>query len=468
MLFNSYVFIFALLPITLLGYYVLNHFHKFTVSKIWVILASLIFYGYFTPQYCLIILGSIIVNYCFHYILTNPHASKNSVYRKTIFIAGIFCNLGLLFYFKYFNFFLDNINTIFRTSIQYHKILLPLGISFFTFQQLSVIIDSYTGKTSLYNPIDYALYIAFFPQLVAGPIVLHEELIPQFQDPAKKVFNPESFMHGVRYFSIGLAKKVLIADILGQAVQVGFDNYRGLNSFSALFVMLSYTLQIYFDFSGYSDMARGIGYMFNVTLPINFDSPYKAKNIDDFWKRWHITLTRFFTTYLYIPLGGNRKGKIRTYCNVLIVFLVSGLWHGANWTFILWGFLHGIASVIYRMFKKFFDRLPAFLTGCMTFVFVNIAWVIFRSDSILESKYFLGHLLKGGAGLLLPEIQSVFPVNAYLFLLVGLLLTFFAKNTHEIVHQTRVRALSVIMDVLLLTLSIISLSQISTFLYYNF
>lgn len=468
MLFNSYVFIFAFLPVTLLGYYVFNHFRQFTLAKVWVVLASLFFYSYFVPRYCLIILGSIVVNYCFHSTLTVSRYRQKAVLRKTVFIAGIVFNLGVLFYFKYFNFFLDNVNTIFRTSLSYHQVLLPLGISFFTFQQLSLLIDSYTGKAPYYQLIDYALYIAFFPQLVAGPIVLHEELIPQFQDPAKKSFQPENFMNGIRYFTMGLSKKVLLADILGQAVTVGFENYRGLNSFSAFFVMLSYTLQIYFDFSGYSDMARGLGYLFNITLPINFNSPYKAKNIQEFWKRWHITLTRFFTTYLYIPLGGNRKRTARTYCNVLLVFLLSGLWHGANWTFVLWGLLHGVANVIYRMFRKFFDRLPAFLTGCMTFAFVNIAWVIFRSDSILESKYFFGHLLKGGPGLLLPEIQQVFPINGYLFLLGALLLTFFAKNTHELVHQTRARALFAIVDVILLTLSVISLSQISTFLYYNF
>ena len=308
LLFNSYIFIFLFLPVTLLGYFFINKF-SFFFGKLWLLGMSLWFYAYFNIKYLPIITGSILLNYAFNRLI----AASGSPFRKKIWlVVALAANIGVLFYFKYYDFFIGNINAVFKTSFSFHRLILPLGISFFTFQQLSYVIDCYRGEVPDYKILDYALFVTFFPQLIAGPIVTHDEIVPQFEDPAKKHADFENLSSGIMAFSFGLAKKVLLADTFGNAVNWGFSNSSELNSGSALLVMLFYTFQIYFDFSGYCDMATGIGLMFNIDIAVNFDSPYRAYTISDFWKRWHITLTRFFTRYLYIPLGGSRKGKIRT------------------------------------------------------------------------------------------------------------------------------------------------------------
>lgn len=334
MLFNSYVFILCFLPLTLLGYFALNKCSKFECAKVYLILMSFLFYGYFNPYYILIILSSILVNY---FLGTSLTKSNNSGRSQFFLGVGIAFNVGILFYYKYLDFFIENINVIFQQDFNLLYIVLPLGISFFTFQQLSYIIDCYNKTVPNYNLLDYSLFVTFFPQLVAGPIVLHSEMVPQFADVLKKKINWDNMSKGLYALSFGLAKKVLLADTFGVFVNWGYENITSLNSFDTILIILGYTLQIYFDFSGYCDMATGIGYMFNIKLPMNFNSPYRAINILDFWRRWHITLTRFFTTYIYLPLGGSRNGKWVTYRNVMIVFLVSGIWHGANWTFVIWG-----------------------------------------------------------------------------------------------------------------------------------
>lgn len=236
-------------------------------------------------------------------------------------------------------------NAVFGSSFELKNIVLPLGISFFTFRQISYIVDSYRGETKGYTFWDYAFFVSFFPQLVAGPIVMYNEIIPKFRKPGNWHVVVENFSKGIYIFAIGLFKKVIIADRFGKAVTYGFGNIEILSSMEALVVSLSYTFQLYFDFSGYCDMASGIGYMFNIELPQNFNSPYNAKSIAEFWDRWHMSLTRFLRNYVYIPLGGNQRGKLRTYVNIMVVYLIGGIWHGANWTFILWGMLHGGLSV---------------------------------------------------------------------------------------------------------------------------
>lgn len=338
MLYNSYIFIFAYLPIVLIGWYTLNRLKVYNAALWWLVISSLFFYGYFNWSYLPIIIISVIVNYVLSmFIRPDGKYSLDNKIRKLLLISGLLGNIAVLFYYKYFDFFVQNINALFKTDFAMLNLLLPLGISFFTFQQISYIVDSYKGKQSNCSILEYSLFVTYFPQLIAGPIVLHSEVIPQFQNIKNRSFSSDNFAKGLCAFSIGLAKKVLVADTFAKAADYGFSHIEGLGTVNALIVMLSYTFQIYFDFSGYCDMATGIGKFFNIDLPMNFNSPYKAITITDFWKRWHMTMTRFFTTYVYIPLGGSRKGKIRTYINVMIVFLVSGLWHGANWTFILWG-----------------------------------------------------------------------------------------------------------------------------------
>jgi alginate O-acetyltransferase complex protein AlgI len=259
---------------------------------------SLYFYGYFNPKYLWIILISILFNFAVYRILGRISLSAS---RKIFLVLAVLFNLGILFYFKYFDFYLENVNALFRTNFVLKKLVLPLGISFFTFQQLSFVIDAYKGKVPKYDLICYASFVTFFPQLIAGPIVTHDELVPQFFNHDKKAFSWEHFSQGVYLFQIGLSKKVLIADVFGNAVNWGFSNIDKLDSTNAILTVLAYTIQIYFDFSGYCDMASGVGRMMNLELPVNFDSPYKALTIIEFWERWHITLTRFFTRYIYIP-----------------------------------------------------------------------------------------------------------------------------------------------------------------------
>ncbi len=309
MLFNSYVFVLAFLPITLIGYYSFNKIPNVgnAIAKSWLLAASLFFYGYFNWSYLAIIVISIAVNYILSQIMLR---SDKTLYRKIAYALGLILNIGCLFYYKYYDFFISNINAVFKTSFMLTNVILPLGISFFTFQQLSYVIDSYQKKVPQYNILDYSLFVTFFPQLIAGPIVLHNEVVPQFADKTNQRFNYDNFGKGIYAFSIGLAKKVLLADTFGIIANWGFGTIDTLGTVNAFLVMLAYTLQIYLDFSGYSDMAIGLGYMFNIELPMNFNSPYKAITVVDFWKRWHITLTRFFTAYIYIPLGGNRGGVL--------------------------------------------------------------------------------------------------------------------------------------------------------------
>lgn len=334
MLFNSYIFVLCFLPVCITGWFALNHIKKFVLAELFLLGMSLWFYGFFNMDYLYIIIISMLFNYAVYKVLLR----YDSWYvRNTALVVAVFFNIGLLFYFKYYDFFVENINYVFRSDFTLHYLVLPLGISFFTFQQLSFIIDTYKKEVGNYNFLTYALFVTYFPQLIAGPIVTHDELVPQFADESRKALNWSNLSRGFYLFVLGLAKKVLIADTFGNAANWGFANISELDSVNAVLVMLSYTIQIYFDFSGYSDMAIGIAKMMNIDLPINFNSPYKSLTITEFWDRWHITLTRFFTKYIYIPLGGSRKGKIRAYINTIIIFLISGLWHGANWTFIVWG-----------------------------------------------------------------------------------------------------------------------------------
>ena len=421
MLFNSYVFVFLFFPTVFLLYFSLNHFKKYEWAKVFLIVASLYFYGYFNWTYLLIIVSSIILNYVFSRILLSKRSS--SALKKLTFSVAMCLNIGSLGIFKYYDFFVENINAVFHTNFILLNILLPLGISFFTFQQLSYIIDSYKGDVPKYSFFDYALFVSYFPQLIAGPIVTHDEMVPQFADISKKKFNTDNFACGLYGFALGLGKKVIIADTFGLVVDSAFADVSGLGTLNAIFVMLSYTFQIYFDFSGYSDMSMGIGKMMNIEITQNFNSPYKAIGIVDFWKRWHITLTRFFTRYIYIPLGGNRKGEARTYMNIMIVYLVSGIWHGANWTFIIWGVLHGAASILTRFIDKKTglvsqekSRLLKIVLWSLTFVFLNLTWVIFRADSVAQAFEFYKELFSFNFVGLNTEFLKLMQIDGILLL----------------------------------------------------
>lgn len=487
MLFNSYVFILFFLPICIIGYFSFNHFKQYMLAQIFLLGMSLWFYGYFNPQYLLIIIASIVFNYGFSTLFSRI---KKANIKKFFLILAIFFNVGILFYFKYYDFFIQNMNAVFKTQFTLQNILLPLGISFFTFQQISFVVDAYRGEVIKYNFVQYASFVTYFPQLIAGPIVTWDELIPQFKDETKKKFNWDNFAKGIYIFILGLSKKVLLADVFGNAVNWGFANIDFLDTTNAIITMLAYTIQIYFDFSGYCDMAIGIGKMMNIDLPLNFNSPYKAMNIAEFWERWHMTLTRFFTKYIYIPLGGSRRGALRTYLNVMLIYIISGFWHGANWTFILWGLLHGLFSVIYKWGKKWFDRMHPVFSWSITFGFLNITWVLFRADSIKQAGELLKRIFAMNFGNIHWNITDAFNLVELKFLLTKvlrlnilethpqfLLLLFFVvafvlilgvKNAYEKMLDFKPTLARMLFSAVLLVWCIVSFSGVSTFLYFNF
>lgn len=481
MLFNSYIFIFLFLPLCLLGYYGLARLGHYQLSNATLFAMSLWFYGYNNPRYLLIIIGSMALNFLAYKLM-----GRFPRHKRKVMIAAVVINLLILMYFKYMDFFISTCNTVFKTNMALLSIALPLGISFFTFQQISFVVDAYKGQVENYSLLEYACFVTFFPQLVAGPIVTHDELVPQLQDKNKKQFNWDNFSLGIMLFTLGLGKKVLLADTFGLAVAAGYGDIASLNSIDAIVVILAYTLQIYFDFSGYCDMAIGLGHLFNIKLPVNFNSPYKARSIKEFWDRWHMTLTRFFTRYVYIPLGGSRRGTAITYRNIFIVFLLSGFWHGAGFTFILWGIGHGLVSIIYRATKSFWDRLPGFVNWFITFILVNVLWVFFRAESISQALSLLKRVITGGIGPIssfisqefnrweidlvvskLPVIKNMSAFDLMLITALGLGLLF-VPNSLELSQKSKWGLGSLLIVAIIAIWSILSFTGVHTFLYFNF
>lgn len=463
----------------------LNHRQCYILGQIFLLVMSLWFYAYFNINYLFIILGSVAANYGIYMVFCRLSVEKA---RKIVLAVGLLINIGVLLYFKYMDFFIRNINMIFHKEYSLFGILLPLGISFFTFQQISFLVDAYKKEVPQCNFLYYASFVTFFPQLVAGPIVTHGELIPQFMDGRRKRIDWDYMSQGIYIFVLGLAKKVLLADTFGNAVNWAYDNIDSLNSTSALVIMAAYTIQIYFDFSGYCDMAIGIGKMFHVDLPLNFRSPYQAKTITEFWNRWHMTLTRFFTKYVYIPLGGSRKGKYRTYLNVMIVFLASGFWHGASWTFLFWGLCHGLFMVIARHFKGAFEKIPDILNWFITFVFVNVMWVFFRADSMGSACRFLRRIMICEFGRIDENITDCFhsaetdfflravqrasdpasPFMLFVFFVFSFWIILGCRNAYERMEKFKPSLFNIITSAVLLVWCIFSFSGVSSFLYFNF
>lgn len=391
MLFNSFIFIFLYLPVVITGFFILAGVSRAFAAG-WLALASLFFYGYWNPAYVGLLLMSIVFNYLIGVSIAHAVKQQKQKKKKQILTFAVSVNIALLAYYKYANFFVSNVNIITGTEWNIGSIVLPLGISFFTFTQIAFLVDSYQGKVKEYNFIHYLLFVTYFPHLIAGPVLHHKQMMPQFDLKATYKISCENLAIGTAFFSIGLAKKVLLADSLAEYATPVFqaaDNGVQIQFFGAWVGALAYTFQLYFDFSGYSDMAIGISRMFGVTLPINFNSPYKAKNIIEFWRSWHITLSQFLREYLYFPLGGNRKGPIQRYINLLITMLLGGFWHGANWTFVVWGGLHGIYLCINHAWANIFKNTPEHLNRfkqivsmLLTFLAVVFGWVFFKASTI--------------------------------------------------------------------------------------
>ena len=485
MLFNSYIFIFAFLPVSFFVYFLLNRWKRPTLAKFFLVLASLFFYSWWNVAYLPIILVSMGFNYLVGIFLASDRITS-PIRKKALLAMGIVANVALLAYFKYADFLIGNVNSLLQTHYPLLHLALPLAISFFTFQQIAYLVDSYRGETGEYNFLNYANFVTFFPQLIAGPIVHHQEMMPQFADPKNSKIHYRNIAAGLFIFSIGLFKKVIIADTFAVWATTGFDKMQVLNMSEAWLSSLSYTFQLYFDFSGYTDMAIGAALLFNIRLPFNFNSPYKAVSIQDFWRRWHMTLSRFLRDYVYIPLGGNRKGELRTYSNLFITFLIGGIWHGAGWTFVFWGFLHGIAIVIHRAWTKLGLRMPVLLAWFLTFNFINVTWVFFRAREWDDAIRILHAMFLGESAIppFLHSFAAFFSdpaqkagswhvalfaeTQTWLWVLGGMVTVLLMKNSNQLLLRFKANLWTALYAALLFLTAAASLHKLSEFLYFNF
>ncbi|WP_456364383.1 MBOAT family O-acyltransferase [Priestia aryabhattai] len=486
MLFNSFIFIFLFLPIVFSGYFLLNYFKKHQLSLYWLALGSLFFYGYFKPIYLILISISIGFNYL---IGSQMNGTERRGIKKTLLTIGILFNVSLLGYYKYADFFISNTNTALGTNFNLLHLILPLGLSFITFQKIAYLVDTFRGETKNYKFSTFVLFATFFPQLIAGPIVHHKEIIPQFEEEKNKRISFDNVSKGIYIFLIGLTKKVVIADTVAIWANDGFQNYKSLTFIESWITSFSYTIQLYFDFSGYCDMAIGLALLFNIKLPTNFYSPYKSRNIQEFWKKWHMTLGRFLTQYIYIPFGGNRKGAARTYFNLFIVFFISGFWHGAGWTFILWGTLHGLASIIVRLWGKTKIQLPYWFSWFITFQFVNVAWIYFRASTIgqantiifkmfnpnwEEFKGIFSHPIRHFSQSVSYKIGTLTlnnPKLIILSLIILFIIAFLTNNSIQRLEKFKYKWFNIFMCqvmLLLVLVSIFYMQKNSIFLYFNF
>lgn len=414
MLFNSYIFLLVFLPLTVLGYYGIGGRGHHQIALAWLVVASLAFYGYWNPAYLGLILGSMLFNFACGVALSD----RGTAYPRLLLGAGVVCNLLALGYFKYANFFVDNANLFLDAGWTFEKVVLPLGISFFTFTQIAYLVDAYRQEVRELSFLRYALFVTFFPHLIAGPVLHHSQIMPRFALDSTYRLNWVNFAAGTGLFTLGLFKKVVMADGVAQYATPVFngagaaDDIQFMEGWGGA---LAYAFQLYFDFSGYSDMALGLALMFNVPLPINFNSPYRAFSLIEFWRRWHMTLSRFLRDYLYIPLGGSRRGEARRYINLLLTMLLGGFWHGAGWNYVVWGGIHGIGLAINHLWRDqtagLRTRLHALspvgrvLGLLLTFLLVTVAWVIFRAENLEAARHILAGMA-GMNGMYLPQSWS--------------------------------------------------------------
>ncbi len=498
MLFNSFAFFLVFLPLSLTGYFVLSKY-SIKASIAFLLFASVCFYGYWSLTYLPLLLGSIAINYGVGGLIKRCKDSGKESAAKYVLNAGLVLNLGALVFFKYVDFLVVNVGALLGQVWSPFGIILPIGISFFTFTQIAYLVDCQAGKVSEYQAENYGLFVTYFPHLIAGPIIHHKDMMPQFVNPATHIFSTGRLALGLLIFSVGLFKKVVLADGVAAFVAPVFDvHHASLTMAEAWVGVLAYTFQLYFDFSGYCDMAYGLSYMFGVVLPVNFNSPYKARSIIDFWRRWHITLSSFLKDYLYVPLGGNRLGPRRRYLNLFITMLLGGLWHGANWTFIVWGALHGVylianhalrhllgADVDGRDSRKISGALMLVSGASLTFLSVVLAWVFFRASSVVVAMDILKAMSQGTFTL---QPGNLAGLNRIMNLQAGMLwvltcagIAFLTPNVYDVLAhgkrigiERRLQAQSsgilfgFLLVIILLLLAITETRGVSEFLYFNF
>jgi alginate O-acetyltransferase complex protein AlgI len=451
MLFNSYAFLLGFFPVTLIGFFLIARMSH-AAAALWLAIMSLVFYGYWSVAALPLLLGSVCINYAFG-IWVTPSGDSALKARRLRLTLAVIVNLSVLGYFKYANFFIDNLNhalvTISRAPFPAADIVLPIGISFFTFTQLAFLVDCYEGKVRERFFTHYLLFVSYFPHLISGPVLHHSQMMPQFRRPETYRLRAVNISTGLLGIAIGIAKKVLLADEFSQYASPVFDAARDgheLGLIAAWTGALAYTLQIYFDFSGYSDMALGLSRMLGIELPLNFDAPYKAESIIDFWRRWHMTLSNFLRDYLYFRLGGNRRGAARRYANLLITMVLGGLWHGASWTFVAWGALHGVYLLINHAFRALRAKSAAKPNGivgriagaAVTFLAVVVAWVFFRATTfsgalrVLRGMANLGHESSGFASIATPPVSFTYSLA---FFALGFALIWLCPTSQALVAR---------------------------------
>lgn len=446
MLFNSFEFLFAFLPVVCLVYFVLARVASPGLARCWLAVASFCFYAYWDVRYVPLLAGSVVFNFF--------------VARRRWLVVGILGNIAAIGYYKYTGFFLTSLNSAAGLHLTVPAIILPLGISFFTFTQIAYLVDACREKIPQYSFVDYALFVSYFPHLLAGPILHHAQMMPQFAGPVR--FNMDRFSAGVSLFAVGLAKKILVADIVAPIATEGFSNAATLTFGPAWIAALAYTIQIYFDFSGYTDMARGASKMLGIELPINFNSPYQARNLQDFWQRWHITLSRFMRDYLFFNVGGARRNStMAPYFATIVTFTIAGLWHGANWTFVVWGLLNGIGIVVVRLFPI---QLPAWLARAITFVTVTLLWVWFRAANVADAWRMCRSMLGVNGRTFAPMP----PQTMLALMAAALLVAWLAPNSQKLFDRPVIAPAWRVALGILLAFSIASLQHASEFLYFNF
>jgi alginate O-acetyltransferase complex protein AlgI len=489
MLFNSFEFIFLFLPLAAAGFYLLRaRSQTGSAAMMFLVLASLFFYGWWDVRYLAVIITSIAVNYSIgrHIIALRKSGRAGG---KTYLAAGVILNLAALGYFKYTGFLLENLRLVTDLDVPLLQIVLPLAISFFTFQQIAYLVDAWRGECDDYDFVHYCLFVTFFPQLIAGPIVHHSEMMPQFMQPKRSEFWNDIYI-GVSFFTFGLIKKVLIADEIAQwstPVFAAADGGSALSTLEAWGGAAAYSLQLYFDFSGYADMAIGAARMFGIKLPLNFNSPYRAQSIIDFWRRWHMTLSRFLRDYLYIPLGGNRGGSVARYRNLLITMLLGGLWHGAGWNFLIWGGLHGSYLVVNHLFRRL---RPAFsihrwiavpAAWLLTTACVLLAWVFFRAETLAGALAMVNSMFSGGAAVAATEIWTEDAASGFKRILIFYAIAVLLPNSQQLMQYSLDARESVarwwtwkpnlaygLVTSALFVATVLNMSSISEFLYFQF
>ena len=487
MLFNSYEFLFLFFPIALLGYFALGRREDSNAANLWLVAASLFFYSYWNVRYLPLLLASIAFNYaCSGVILRYRKRADKRTGRKGAFIFGLVMNAGLLGFYKYTDFFLENVNFIAGTHFNLLHIILPLGISFFTITQMVYLVDCYEGVAKDHNLVNYTLFVSFFPHLLAGPILYHKPMMKQFANPETKTVQWENIARGFTLFIIGLAKKVLLADTFMTYVSPGFNDPAGLTFVDAWITALSYMFQLYFDFSGYSDMAVGLARMMNIEIPVNFNSPYRAKGLIDFWQRWHMSLTTVITNYLYTPIF--RSCRNLTFRNAMwatfLAMFIAGIWHGAGWTFIVFGTMHGVGLVVNHVWKHYHLPMNIFLGRAVTLLWVMVAFVFFRADSIHDAWLIMmamcdpSQLILPTGGIVekyfvfLKDSGVIFSGDAMFmglkYILVGSLCVAFLPSSNRIVERMKPTLIWAFVVAAVGFVSMIRMGSYSEFLYFQF